>query len=195
MGIWNVANPYSTVHHYEKIITKTDSVTRTAVQGNPLVVGPVVFGNDSGTYVGYTYTNTLQSNVSVNTALMTVTGPALVNTLQANTSVNTNVLTVVSNTYTSTLQSNVDKKGIRTITELKLYEGSAVLWAANPETPTLDVKSEVKREELVDRLEKLSKAFKGGRFTDDTFSLMEIEIKKIQSTCQLPLATNRPDRI
>jgi HK97 family phage prohead protease len=81
----------------------------------------------------------------------------------------------------STLQSNVDKKGIRTITELKLYEGSAVLWAANPETPTLDVKSEVKKEDLVDRLEKLSKAFKSGRFTDETFALIEIEIKKIQA--------------
>lgn len=81
----------------------------------------------------------------------------------------------------STLQSNVDKKGIRTITELKLYEGSAVLWAANPETPTLDVKSEVKKEDLVNRLEKLSKAFKSGRFTDETFALIEIEIKKIQA--------------
>jgi len=81
----------------------------------------------------------------------------------------------------STLQSNVDKKGIRTITELKLYEGSAVLWAANPETPTLDVKGEIKKEQLVDRLEKLSKAFKSGRFTDETFALMEIEIKKIQA--------------
>ena len=77
----------------------------------------------------------------------------------------------------STINSSVDKKGIRTITELKLYEGSAVLWAANPETPTLDVKSEDRK----NRLEKLLKAFKSGRFTDETFALMEIEIKRIQS--------------
>lgn len=81
----------------------------------------------------------------------------------------------------STINSSVDKKGIRTITELKLYEGSAVLWAANPETPTLDVKGEDRKNNLNDRLEKLLKAFKSGRFTDETFALMEIEIKRIQS--------------
>ena len=81
----------------------------------------------------------------------------------------------------TTINSMVDKKGIRTITELKLYEGSAVLWAANPETPTLDVKAEVKKQQLGLRLDKLLKAFKSGRFTDETFALMEIEIKKIQS--------------
>jgi len=82
----------------------------------------------------------------------------------------------------STMKSNVDKNGIRTITELKLYEGSAVLWAANPETPTLAFKSEQdKKKDLSNRLESLIKAFKGGRFTDETFSLIEIEIKRIQS--------------
>jgi HK97 family phage prohead protease len=81
----------------------------------------------------------------------------------------------------STINSSVDKKGVRTITELKLYEGSAVLWAANPETPTLDVKGEDRKNNLNDRLEKLLKAFKSGRFTDETFALMEIEIKRIQS--------------
>ena len=81
----------------------------------------------------------------------------------------------------TTINSSVGKDGVRTITELKLYEGSAVLWAANPETPTISVKSEVKKEQLATRLEKLIKAFKGGRFTDETFALMEIEIKRIQS--------------
>lgn len=85
----------------------------------------------------------------------------------------------------STIKSNVNKEGIRTITELKLYEGSAVLWGANPETPTLGFKGEMeaadKRKQLSDRLEKLIKAFKGGRFTDETFSLVEIEIKRIQA--------------
>lgn len=81
----------------------------------------------------------------------------------------------------ATINSDVDKNGVRTIRELKLYEGSAVLWAANPETPTLGVKSELKKENLQDRLGKLLKAFKGGRFTDETFSLIEIEIKRIQA--------------
>ena len=69
---------------------------------------------------------------------------------------------------------------VRVIKELKLYEGSAVLWGANPETPTLSVKSQSK-EDLNNRLEKLLKAFRNGRFTDETFALMEIQIKKIQA--------------
>ena len=41
--------------------------------------------------------------------------------------------------------------------------------------------SEQKKENLQDRLGKLLKAFKNGRFTDETFSLIEIEIKRIQA--------------
>lgn len=89
----------------------------------------------------------------------------------------------------TTINSSVDKAGVRTITELKLYEGSAVLWAANPETPTIDFKSEFKKEELSTRLEKLIKAFKGGAFTDETFALIEIEIKRIQSELLIIEAT------
>ena len=83
----------------------------------------------------------------------------------------------------STIKSNMgqdEKKDIRYITELKLYEGSAVLWGANPETPTLSVKSQTK-EDLNSRLEKLLKSFRNGKFTDETFALMEIQIKKIQA--------------
>jgi HK97 family phage prohead protease len=86
----------------------------------------------------------------------------------------------------STIKSEMDNStGIRTITELMLYEGSAVLWAANPETPTISIYKgmdpEVVKETLNGRLEKLIKAFKHGTFTDETFSLLEIEIKQIQT--------------
>ena len=82
----------------------------------------------------------------------------------------------------STLKSDWQDQSqkVRVIKELKLYEGSAVLWGANPETPTLSVKSHTK-EDLNNRLEKLLKAFRNGRFTDETFALMEIQIKKIQA--------------
>lgn len=82
-------------------------------------------------------------------------------------------------TIKSTMGQN-EYKDVRYITELKLYEGSAVLWGANPETPTLSVKSQTK-EDLNNRLEKLLKSFRSGRFTDETFALMEIQIKKIQT--------------
>jgi len=82
----------------------------------------------------------------------------------------------------STILSTM-KDEVRVIKELKLYEYSCVVWGANPETPTLGIKGEFKEtpETLVKRLEKLSAAFKNGTFTDETFGLMEIEIKQIQA--------------
>lgn len=85
----------------------------------------------------------------------------------------------------STVKSEMNNEsGVRTIKELKLYEGSAVLWGANPETPTLGLsKSMTKISEnltLVQRLERLTKAWKNGTFTDESFSLLELEIKQIQ---------------
>jgi hypothetical protein len=77
-----------------------------------------------------------------------------------------------------------NESGIRTINEVMLYEGSAVIWGANPETPTLGMKSLLSDnpEDLVKRLEKLTVAFKNGTFTDDTFGLLEIQIKQIQDS-------------
>lgn len=82
----------------------------------------------------------------------------------------------------STIKSTM-RDDVRVIQELKLYEYSCVVWGANPETPTLGIKGEFKEtpETLVKRLEKLSAAFKNGTFTDETFGLMEIEIKQIQA--------------
>ena len=84
-----------------------------------------------------------------------------------------------------TIKSSMNNEsGIRTIQEVMLYEGSAVLFGANPETPTLSLKGFVEmsdKDSLVARLERLSKAFKSGTFTDETFGLLEIEIKQIQS--------------
>lgn len=77
----------------------------------------------------------------------------------------------------STIKANEAKNGIRTISELKLYEGSAVLWGANPETPTLGFKSE---ESLSLRLDALLKAISNGKYTDATFKSLELEIKRIQ---------------
>jgi hypothetical protein len=85
----------------------------------------------------------------------------------------------------STIKSDINKTTqVRTIRELKLYEGSAVLWGANPETPTLGFKSEAveTKESLSVQLDNLIKAFRGGSFTDDTFALMEIQIKRIQAS-------------
>ena len=87
----------------------------------------------------------------------------------------------------STIKANEAKNGIRTISELKLYEGSAVLWGANPETPTLGFKSE---ESLSLRLDNLLKAITKGNYSDSTYELMESEIKRIQQSL---LTITQPD--
>ena len=79
----------------------------------------------------------------------------------------------------STIKQSEETTGIRTIKELKLYEGSAVLWGANPETPTLGIKTN-NIELLSLRLESLKKAFKNGSFTNETFAFIENEIKRIE---------------
>jgi len=91
----------------------------------------------------------------------------------------------------STIRSDFQdsKQEVRLIKEVKLYEGSAVLWGANPETPTLDIMKAFTFDEigtsgtLLERLEKLPtlmKALSTGNFTDNTFYLLERHIKQIK---------------
>jgi len=75
---------------------------------------------------------------------------------------------------------------VRLIKEVKLYEGGPVLWGANPQTPTVEISKsfeliEKNKKDLNSELECLLKAFKHGTFNDTTFSLLEIQIKQIQS--------------
>jgi HK97 family phage prohead protease len=67
--------------------------------------------------------------------------------------------------------------------EILLYEGSSVLWGANPMTPTVSVgKSEIKTEldKLSDEWGALMKSLRSGHFTDDTFELIELRINQNQ---------------
>lgn len=68
----------------------------------------------------------------------------------------------------------------RVIKEMLLYEGSAVLWGANPNTPTLSVGKSMTPEQIADRYNKLQKAFKDGSYTDETFAILEAQIKQIE---------------
>jgi HK97 family phage prohead protease len=85
----------------------------------------------------------------------------------------------------SIIKDEMSKKdNVRIIKEVALWEGSAVLWGANPNTPTFEVMKGMNEEEkkvtLNQRLERLFKALKHGSYTDESFSLLEIEIKQIQ---------------
>lgn len=66
------------------------------------------------------------------------------------------------------------------IKEILLYEGSAVLWGANPETPTLSVgKSEFGNDDL-EKYKTLTKLMSDGHFTDETFEVLKNQLKQIE---------------
>ena len=70
------------------------------------------------------------------------------------------------------------------IKEILLFEGSAVLWGANINTPTIEVGKST--EEVISQHEKLSKelsmllkSLKDGRFSDEAFEFIEIRVAQI----------------
>lgn len=73
------------------------------------------------------------------------------------------------------------------IREVKLYEGSAVLRGANPETPTISVKSLTieqaidKSSNLFNSIRRMAKLLKNGTLTDDAFVLLEIALVQKQT--------------
>lgn len=71
------------------------------------------------------------------------------------------------------------KGGVRTIKELKLYEGSNVTLGANSQAIFTGLKT-LTKEDIEDRVKSILKAFKRGNFTDDTFTLLEIALKELQ---------------
>lgn len=83
-----------------------------------------------------------------------------------------------------TLDSEIVNKGKdgehRLIKEISLFEGSAVLWGANENTPTLKNLSieEAGKEYLatLQEVNNLAKAMKSGHFTDETHELLEIRM-------------------
>jgi uncharacterized protein len=76
---------------------------------------------------------------------------------------------------------------VNSITEILLYEGSSVLWGANPMTPTRSAGKSFTKEEANKEIESLTsewgllmKSLRSGSFTDDTFELIELRINQNQ---------------
>jgi hypothetical protein len=70
--------------------------------------------------------------------------------------------------------------------EILLYEGSAVLWGANPNTPTISVgksltkdEADTELEKLTEELSLLTKSMKDGRYTDSSFELIELRMNQV----------------
>jgi len=76
-----------------------------------------------------------------------------------------------------------EDKEITRISEVKLWEGSAVTWGANPNTPFNGFKS-FTIEQKEDRIKLLMKTLRAGNYTDETYSLIEYEILKLSSVSE-----------
>lgn len=67
------------------------------------------------------------------------------------------------------------------ITEVKLWEGSSLTaWGANANTPLTGMKTETQVELVNNRIDLMCKAFRNGTFTDETFEILEIELRQLQ---------------
>lgn len=78
------------------------------------------------------------------------------------------------------MQKN-NKGDYREITEVKLYEISAVTLAANDQAKILDVKGNVDVEKLSKRYDNLSKLIRKGNISDEMGFAIEAEILKLKS--------------
>lgn len=86
-------------------------------------------------------------------------------------------------------EKSKDDNGPRIIKQVKLYEGSAVMWGAQPDTPTMavvkslmnleddrDITASEKIEEMIKKLKQERKGF-----NEEDFSLFIIELKRLQT--------------
>jgi HK97 family phage prohead protease len=86
---------------------------------------------------------------------------------------------VTTNSIGYVVTKSVKEGNVRRIKELKLYEGSTVTLAANAGAIITGVKS-MTFEQLKDKEKLFLKAFRNGKFTDETFTLLELAIKELQ---------------
>ena len=105
VGNTSIANNLSVTMN--AAVSNNLTVTYNTTSGNTLSQLDSYVGRTS-VVVGQSFTSTLQSNTSVNTAQMVVTNGTWTNTLQANTSVNTAQVVVTGRTWTDTLQANTN---------------------------------------------------------------------------------------
>jgi HK97 family phage prohead protease len=71
--------------------------------------------------------------------------------------------------------------GVRNITEVKLFEVSAVTLAANDQAMILDVKGNIDQTKLLKRYDNIAKLIRKGDISDDLGFALEAEILKLKS--------------
>lgn len=90
------------------------------------------------------------------------------------------------------------KSGYNEIQEIQIYEGSAVLWGANPNTPTLAVMKSLGidplKDDLLSRIERLSKGLAAGKHEDESHkSLILLELLQIKQDVSEIVASTKPE--
>ena len=73
------------------------------------------------------------------------------------------------------------KGDYREITEVKLYEVSAVTLAANDQAKIMDVKGSANKEEMYKRYDSLAKVIRKGNISDEMGYAIEAELLKLKS--------------
>lgn len=86
----------------------------------------------------------------------------------------------------------VKKESTWYLEELKLWEGSSLqCWGANPNTPIEGVKEQA-FENIAERMQTLERAIRNGKYSDEAFKCLEIELISIKNTLQLMDGYKRP---
>lgn len=92
--------------------------------------------------------------------------------------------------FTVVKEQKNEAAGYNEITEVNLWEGSAVLWGANPITPTLEVFKSLTKEEQIDQIQERFKRLRKGLKSDVDHSLLLIEIKQLEQLIINDLSTS-----
>jgi len=80
-----------------------------------------------------------------------------------------------------TIKDDKSGDGFNIIKEVQLWEGSAVTWGANMDTPLTSIKSIIDPETVVDRIDNLIKYIKIGEFSDEKLYNVELQLTQLQS--------------
>lgn len=97
-----------------------------------------------------------------------------------------------------TVKTQKASEGHNQITETRLWEGSTVTWGSNWDTPVTGMKDMSLEDRITaaekynNRIETLCKALRDGTYTDDTFILLEIQLKQIQGQYQSLIKSIQP---
>lgn len=76
------------------------------------------------------------------------------------------------------MPETLDGKTFNRINEVRMWEGSTVTFGANEDTPFSGIKS-MSKPQIMEKINKLTKAVRNGTFTDETFHLLEIQLAQL----------------